>query len=388
MNKKLFSKVFILLLVVGLLFAVAPTWQAQAASILVGPQGTIEPDGGTGQVPGGDPLVITNADGEVTYLGEIAWYPADEDLGRTAGNRVGVEINAPEGFDTSTTTFTVFGNTYDWDDVNDGDNYVWIYPKVTEVPQSWNIVVDWDETNTQLFVVRVLSGSTLQVPLIGTIERDPGDTGDVVGGTPLVVNVAGDTVTFSGEIAWYPADEALGRTAGNRVGVEINAPEGFLTPTTTFTVFGNTYNWNDVNDGDNFVWIYPKVTEAPQSWDIVVTWQEGVEQAFTIEVLESATLQAPIIGTIEPDGGTGQVPGEDPLVITNVDGVVSYLGEIAWYPADESVGRTQGNRVGVEINAPAGYDTSTTTFTVFGSTYTLSGSTPKSQKSHKAGISL
>ena len=339
-------------------------------STLQGPQGTIEPDGGTGQVPGGEALVITNEHDVVSYLGEIAWYPANDAIGRTAGNRVGVEINAPAGFDTTGTTFTVFGNTYTWDEVKDGDNFVWIYPLVTEVPQSWDIVVTWAEGNVQTFTVNVLTGSTLQAPILGTIERDPGNTGDVVGETPLAVAVVDDTVTFSGKVAWYPADEALGRTAGNRVGVEINAPAGLDTTGTTFTVFGNTYTWDDVNDGDNFVWIYPKVTEVPQNWDVVVTWEEGNVQAFSIEVLEGSTLQDPIIGTIEPDGGTGQVIGGDPLEITNVDGVVSYLGEIAWYPADEALGRTAGNRVGVEINAPAGYDTSTTTFTVFGNTYT------------------
>ena len=34
MSKKLFGKIFILLLVVGLLFAVAPTGQAQAATVV------------------------------------------------------------------------------------------------------------------------------------------------------------------------------------------------------------------------------------------------------------------------------------------------------------------------------------------------------------------
>jgi VCBS repeat-containing protein len=152
------------------------------------------------------------------------------------------------------------------------------------------MVVTWQPGVTQTFTINVLEGSTLHAPIVGTIERDPGNTGDVVGGTPLVVNVVDDTVTFSGEIAWYPADEDLGRTAGNRVGVEINAPEGYDTSTTTFTVFGSTYTWDDVNDGDNFVWIYPKVTEVPQSWDIVVTWQPGVTQTFTVEVLEGSTL--------------------------------------------------------------------------------------------------
>ncbi len=252
--------------------------------------GTIEPDGGTGQIPGGTPLTITNVGDNVSYLGEIAWYPADASVGRTAGNRVGVEINAPAGFDTSNTTFTVFGSTYNWDNVKDGDNFIWIYPKVTEVPQNWEIVVAWNPGATQTFTVDVLTGSTLQAPKLGTIERDPGNTGDVPGGTPLAVSQVGDAISFAGEVAWYPADLSAGRTEGNRVGVQVNAPTGFDTSASTFTVFGSTYSWDAVNDDDNFVWIYPKVTEIPQSWDIVVTWEAGNVQTFTVEVLTGSTI--------------------------------------------------------------------------------------------------
>jgi len=132
-------------------------------------KGTIESDGGTGQVPGGDPLTITNENDIVSYLGLIEWYPADELIGRTEGNRVGVEINAPTTFDTTGTTFTVFDDTYSWDDVNDGDNFVWIYPKVTEVPQEWDIVVNWGGDISQTFTVKVLEGSTLNTAPLPTI---------------------------------------------------------------------------------------------------------------------------------------------------------------------------------------------------------------------------
>ena len=53
------------------------------------------------------------------------------------------------------------------------------------------------------------------------IECDPGNTGG-----DLPYNIENDTVTFtSGEIKWYPEDKDLGRAAGNRVGVQINAPQ-------------------------------------------------------------------------------------------------------------------------------------------------------------------
>ncbi|MEL7626678.1 MAG: cohesin domain-containing protein [Anaerolineaceae bacterium] len=130
-------------------------------------KGTIEPDGGTGQVPGGTPLTITNVNDTVSYTGLIEWYPAA--TGRTEGNRVGVEINAPTAFDTTGTTFTFAGTTYNWDAVNDGDNFVWIYPKVTEVPQEWDIVVNWGGDISQTFTVKVLEGSTLNTAPLPTI---------------------------------------------------------------------------------------------------------------------------------------------------------------------------------------------------------------------------
>jgi len=151
-------------------------------------RGTIEPDGGTGQVPGGDSLVITNVNDTVSYLGLIEWYPADPAIGRTEGNRVGVEINAPTAFNTADTTFTVFGNTYTWDDVNDGDNFVWIYPKVTVVPQEWPIVVSWGGNITQTFTVKVLEGSTLNTPPLPTITSTD-VAGPYIPGVPREFNI-------------------------------------------------------------------------------------------------------------------------------------------------------------------------------------------------------
>jgi hypothetical protein len=90
------------------------------------------------------------------------------------------------------------------------------------------------------------------IPVVrGSLERDPGNTGgdDLVyryGSTP-------DTIVFeSGEIKWYPADETLGRAAGNRGGVQISAPAEFDTSATTVTIGENTYNWNqnEIDDGD------------------------------------------------------------------------------------------------------------------------------------------
>ena len=90
----------------------------------------------------------------------------------------------------------------------------------------------------------------------GSIERDPGNTGG-----DLQYNIENDTVTFtSGEIKWYPEDQALGRAAGNRVGVQINAPADFDTSGVKVTIGENEYDWNEIEDGDGYFWWYPLVT--------------------------------------------------------------------------------------------------------------------------------
>src|SRR5690606_27120096 len=101
-----------------------------------------------------------------------------------------------------------------------------------------------------------------------------------------------------GLIEWYPAVGP--RPEGNRVGVQITAPAGFPTAGTTFTYNGTTYNWEDVKVDPvayptvgNAVWIYPLVTEPPQSWDVEVTWKTGVVQTFTISVTTESTLNTP-----------------------------------------------------------------------------------------------
>jgi len=48
---------------------------------------------------------------------------------------------------------------------------------------------------------------------------------------------------------------------------------------------------------------------------------------------------------------------------------VDFKGDIPWYPADPSVGRTQGNRIAVLITEPVGYDPAVATLTIGANTY-------------------
>jgi hypothetical protein len=130
----------------------------------------------------------------------------------------------------------------------------------------------------------------------GSIERDPGNTGG-----DLQYNIENDTVTFtSGEIKWYPEDKDLGRAAGNRVGVQINAPADFDTTGVTVKIGEQTYNWDEIEDGDGYFWWYPLVTEAGQQFTATVVWNESSTQEFKVVIGEGVTLE-PAPDTTDPE---------------------------------------------------------------------------------------
>jgi hypothetical protein len=130
----------------------------------------------------------------------------------------------------------------------------------------------------------------------GSIERDPANTGG-----ELEVTIENDTVTFtSGEIKWYPEDKDLGRAAGNRVGVQINAPADFDTTGVTVKIGEQTYNWDEIEDGDGYFWWYPLVTEAGQQFTATVVWNESSTQEFKVVIGEGVTLE-PAPDTTDPE---------------------------------------------------------------------------------------
>lgn len=121
--------------------------------------------------------------------------------------------------------------------------------------------------------------------LKGTIARDPGNTGG-----NLNTTITNDVITFEGNIDWYEADNALGRVAGNYVGVQINKPADFDASNSTVTIGEDTYNWNDVKDNDDYIWIYPKVEAITDEITITFVWDTNNTQVFTINFGENTVL--------------------------------------------------------------------------------------------------
>jgi len=127
----------------------------------------------------------------------------------------------------------------------------------------------------------------------GTVTRDPSN----VGGATLsfVYDSATHTATFGGvgqQVAYYSADASLGREEGNRVGIQITAPESVKDfSKATITMNGKTHENGSFLDGENFVWVYPNLSENKRSETIKIRWQENTkEQVYTVRVADGTTF--------------------------------------------------------------------------------------------------
>jgi hypothetical protein len=287
-----------------------------------------------------------------------------------AGNRVGVQITAPEGFDASGAVVTIGDKTYD-DLFTAEKNYFWWYPLVSEAGETFTATVKWNDESTQVFTVKISEEASLAdapaEPVKGSIAWDPGKTG----GDDLTVSVEGNTITFDGNIEWYPADPDVGRNeAGNRVGVQITAPEGFDASGAVVTIGDKTYD--DLFTAEkNYFWWYPLVSEAGETFTATVKWNDESTQVFTVKISEEASLAdapaEPVKGSIAWDPGK---TGGDDLTVSVEGNTITFDGNIEWYPADPDVGRNEaGNRVGVQITAPEGFDASGAVVTIGDKTY-------------------
>lgn len=94
----------------------------------------------------------------ITFEGTIDWYPADEELGRAAGHRVGIMITPSVDITDFTNTKLIFGGKVYGEsamDEYDGKKVFWIYPLVTSPNQYFPIEIQWNDKFTENFVVEV-----------------------------------------------------------------------------------------------------------------------------------------------------------------------------------------------------------------------------------------
>lgn len=97
----------------------------------------------------------------IMFSGKIDWYEKDDDLGRVAGNRVGVMIKFPEDVteeQLDELRIHIAGKVYGKDalDEHEGKKVLWYYPLVKSSEDSFMVKLVWGkETDSQIFWIFV-----------------------------------------------------------------------------------------------------------------------------------------------------------------------------------------------------------------------------------------
>lgn len=144
-------------------------------------------------------------------------------------------------------------------------------------------------------------GCSKDTTAYASVTRTPDNTG----GTELSFEYDNDTHTawFGGDgetIAYYEADFGIGRTAGCRVGVTITAPEeiedyeGFKLTIYDDQVYEGLNNSGIPNafDGENYMYIYPLVSEEQKSVSIKIKWNDDMDEQEYMVKVKDGTLFA------------------------------------------------------------------------------------------------
>ena len=332
---------------------------ADTATLESAPAGTIE----KGDTTGGE-LEYTVDGSKITIDGNVKWYGSDDGAqnGRTAGNYASVKISAPELYTremlVNSAKVTIDDReTINWETITDSsigeDVFFTLYPRFDENTKSHTVTIEWENGNTQTFVIELADTATLEEAAVGTIVK-----GDATGGD-LEYTVDGNKITIDGDVKWYGADATAqnGRKAGNYASVKISANEAYtremLVSNAKVTIDDReTINWETITDSsigeDVFFVLYPRFDENTKSHKVTIEWENGNTQTFAIELSENATLESAPKGTIAKGDATG---GE--LEYTVDGNKVTINGNVKWYGADENAqnGRKPGNYASVKISA-------------------------------------
>lgn len=148
-----------------------------------------------------------------------------------------------------------------------------------------------DKASDTLYAIQINQGAAVSSSItVSDIEKNVGMTYE--GAT---AEVKGNIITFSGKIPYYAADMSVGRTEGNRVGVQIKAPAGVNVYKSKFVIDGKNYTGTALDlVGEEYVlnW-WPLMSVAGQKKEIQLSWVVGgtvIEQSFTVEIAADATF--------------------------------------------------------------------------------------------------
>lgn len=151
-----------------------------------------------------------------------------------------------------------------------------------------------------LSLTLVACGCSKDMVAYANITRTP----DATGGANVSFNYDVDTHTawFGGNgetIEYYAENTAIGRSAGNRVGITITAPEeiesyeGFKLTIYEDKVYEGLTDAGipTAFDGENFMYIYPLVSETQKEVSIKIKWNNDVEeQTYMVKVKDGTSF--------------------------------------------------------------------------------------------------
>ena len=151
-----------------------------------------------------------------------------------------------------------------------------------------------------LSFVLAACGHKADAAAYGSVTRTPDNTGGTE--VSFYYDEEHHTAWFGGDgetIAYYPENAGIGRSAGCRVGVTITAPEE-ITDYDGFklTIYDDqVYEGLDAEgkpnafDGDNFMYIYPLVSESQKSVSIKIKWNNDTdEQEYIVKIVDGTTF--------------------------------------------------------------------------------------------------
>lgn len=139
-----------------------------------------------------------------------------------------------------------------------------------------------------------------------TIKWDgfTGKTADGLWVDPINAGEYNEELRFDGEIAWYDANDELGRIAGNRVGAVITPSQEMIDAYPNAVVYIEKddvtipaneafYEYEDIGYAVPAFYYYPLISVPGQTNVVRIYWDKdaGIEESFPVIILQDATLE-------------------------------------------------------------------------------------------------
>ena len=169
--------------------------------------------------------------------------------------------------------------------------------KQVKIEQRYDVNDDFD--GLVISLVDKVEDEPSDEVIIDPVVEAPKGKAEYLFGLSIAPEIIEDTVNVldNSVVSYYPVDESVGRLeAANRFGIKIVAPTEYdyseykdckLRRVMYYkdgSIKGNDFTWSAVQDENNFVGIWPNVTEDLYKVEVTVYWTPENVQTFTINI--------------------------------------------------------------------------------------------------------